>query len=216
MKRQTEIFAAVTDFARARTRPGFAILACSLLCAGMVATFAETPDLQWLDRDVLDRGELQVETDSEGPLGRVTARVALIIKAPPETIWDVLTACEIAPEYVPNVISCELLETIDEGRAQIFVQSIRAVFFLPRFEHVFRLDYQPYERIDVTRISGPLGELQGFWLLLPQADGAILLMHQLELDPGTPIPRFMVRARLRRDLPRALEALRERSEAQHR
>ncbi len=216
MKRLTETSAAGAVLACARNRLSFAVLACVLLCARMVAASAETPDLQWLDRDVLDRGELQIETDSEGPLGRVTARVALTINAPPETIWDVLTACEIAPEYVPNVISCELLETIDEGRAQIFVQSIRAVFFLPRFEHVFRLDYQPYERMDVTRISGPLGDLQGFWLLVPQPDGAILLVHQLELDPGTPIPRFMVRGRLRRDLPRALEALRERSEAQHR
>jgi hypothetical protein len=211
MKYPTDSFAPASG----RARLSMVTLGLVLLYAGSLAAFAQAPDLQWLDRDSLERGELQVETDSEGPLGRVSARVALIINAPPETIWDVLTACEIAPEYVPNVISCELLETIDDGRAQIFVQTIRAVFFLPRFDHVFRLDYQPYERIDVTRISGPLGELQGFWLLLPQPEGAILLVHQLELDPGTPIPRFFVRGRLRRDLPRALEALRERSEAQH-
>lgn len=213
MKALTENDNRAAGFVRAR--PGPTLSVCLLLLAGMARAFAQTPDLTWLDHDALDAGELQVETESTGPLGQVTARVALIIDAPPETIWDILTACEIAPEYVPNVISCELVETLDDGLAQIFVQTIRAVFFLPRFEHVFRLDYQPYDRIDVTRVSGPLSELQGFWLLLPQSDDAILLVHQLELDPGAPIPRFMVRGRLRRDLPRALEALRERAEARH-
>lgn len=174
---------------------------------------AQPQDVDWIDHELLATGATQVETESTGPLGEVTARVALIIDAPARTIWDVLTACEIAPEYVPNVRSCELLETLDDGRAQIFVQQIRAVFFLPSFEHVFRLDYQPYERVDVTRISGPLGSLEGFWVLLPQPDGRILLAHQLQLDPGTPIPRFLVRGRLRRDLPTALNALRDISEA---
>ncbi len=185
----------------------------TLLVVWLAPASAQSQDVDWLDHELLATGAMQVETESTGPLGEVTARVALIIDAPAQTIWDVLTACEIAPEYVPNVHSCELLETLDDGRAQIFVQQIRAVFFLPRFEHVFRLDYQPYERVDVTRISGPLGSLEGFWVLLPQSDGRILLAHQLQLDPGTPIPRFLVRGRLRRDLPTALNALRDISEA---
>ncbi len=189
------------------------VIIATLLGVWPTPSVAQLQDVDWLDHELLATGAMQVETESTGPLGEVTARVALIIDAPAQTIWDVLTACEIAPEYVPNVHSCELLETLDDGRAQIFMQQIRAVFFLPRFEHVFRLDYQPYERVDVTRISGPLGSLEGFWVLLPQPDGRILLAHQLQLDPGTPIPRFLVRGRLRRDLPTALNALRDISEA---
>jgi hypothetical protein len=176
---------------------------------------AQEPDFGWVDQDALAAGGIEMMTESEGPLGLVTAQVALLIHAPAEAIWDVLTACEISPDYVPNVISCSLLETLDGGRAQIFVQTIRAIFFLPRFEHVFRLDYEPYRRIEISRLSGPVAVLQGYWELIPQPEGAMLVRHHLELDPGTPIPRFFVRARLRRDLPRVLEAVRERSETAH-
>jgi hypothetical protein len=176
------------------------------------ASEAQAPDFSWVDQEALAAGGIEMMTESEGPLGLVTAQVALLIHAPAEAIWDVLTACEISPDYVPNVISCSLLETLDGGRAQIFVQTIRAIFFLPRFEHVFRLDYEPYRRIEISRLSGPVEVLQGYWELIPQPEGAMLVRHHLELDPGTPIPRFLVRARLRRDLPRVLEAVRERSE----
>ncbi len=79
-----------------------------------------------------------------------------------------LTACQIAPEYVPNVVSCRRLEVLDDGRAELFVQVIKPVFFIPAFEHVFRLDYTPYTRIDVHRVSGPIALMEGSWWLLPR------------------------------------------------
>ena len=140
-------------------------------------------------------------------------RVAVEVDAPAKAIWDVLKACEIAPEYVPNVQSCKKLEELDAGRAELFVQTIKPVFFLPTFEHVFRLDYTPYTRIDVNRVSGPIAHMHGSWWLLPQDNGRILLVYELSLDPGMPIPRFLVRATLKRDLPKVLAAVRERAEA---
>jgi hypothetical protein len=78
---------------------------------------------------------------------------------------------------------------------------------------VFRLDYTPYTRIDVNRVSGPIAVMQGTWWLLPRDGGQILLVYELALDPGMPIPRFLVRATLKRDLPKVLAAVRERAEA---
>jgi len=140
-------------------------------------------------------------------------QVAVEIDAPATAIWEVLKACEISPEYVPNVQSCTKLEELDGGRAELFKQTIKPVFFLASFEHVFRLDFTPYTRIDVNRVSGPIAHLQGTWWLLPQGNGRILLVYELALDPGMPIPRFLVRATLKRDLPKVLAAVRERAEA---
>ena len=140
-------------------------------------------------------------------------KVAVEVDAPATAIWDVLKACEIAPEYVPNVQSCRKLEELDGGRADLFVQTIKPIFFMPTFEHVFRLDYVPYTRIDVNRVSGPIAHMQGSWWLLPQNEERILLVYELSLDPGMPIPRFLVRATLKRDLPKVLAAVRERAEA---
>ena len=171
------------------------------------------PNLDWIDRDVVAAREVQVNTErGDRPL-TVNVKLAAEVAAAPAAIWDVLKACEIAPEYVPNVVSCKKLEELDGGRADLFVQTIKPIFFLPTFEHVFRLDYTPYARIDVNRVSGPIAHMQGTWWLLPQGSGRTLLVYELALDPGMPIPRFMVRATLKRDLPKVISAVRDRAEA---
>ncbi|HEX7082006.1 MAG TPA: SRPBCC family protein [Gammaproteobacteria bacterium] len=172
---------------------------------------AAEPDLAWIDRTALEAGEVLVTAGKAG--GSVTVSTASLIDAPAQAIWSVLRECEVAPEYVPNIVSCERLEEVDGGRAELFVQEIKPIFFVPRFEHVFRLDYYPYERIDVREVSGPLERMEGSWWFLPEPDGRILLVHHLEVDPGFPIPRFLLRATLRRNLVSIMEAVRERSEA---
>lgn len=178
------------------------------------ASSADGPDLGWIDRDALAAGEIVVNADhSERPLTSVV-KIAAEIDAPPAAIWNVLKACELSPQYVPNVVSCRSLEKLDDGRAELFVQVVKPAFFLPAFEHVFRLDYDPYSRIDVHRVSGPIAYMEGSWWLLPQQSGKILLVYELEVDPGMPVPRFIVRSTLKRDLPKLVQAVRERAEAE--
>jgi hypothetical protein len=186
-------------------------VALALACGAQGA--AAQPDLTWIDRSAVAAREVLVGADrGDRPL-TVFVRVAAEVDARPAAIWDVLKACEVAPEYVPNVVSCRKLEELDGGRADLFVQTVKAIFFLPSFEHVFRLDYTPYTRIDVHRVSGPIAHMEGSWFLLPQDNGRTLLVYELALDPGMPIPRFLVRATLKRDLPKVVLAVRERAEA---
>ncbi len=173
------------------------------------------PDLTWIDREAVASGMVFYETERGERPQVVVIKLAVEIAAPPQVIWDILTACQIAPEYVPNVQSCRKIEALDGGRSDLFVQVIKPAFFIPSFEHVFRLDYTPYSRIDVHRVSGPIAYMDGSWWLLPQPDGRTLLVYNLAVDPGFPIPRFFVRATLRRDAPRVLSAVRERAEARH-
>ncbi len=190
------------------------LVGCGLLAASVAdAVAAEGPDLSWLDWQALSAGEVLVRADRDVQPLTVQVKLAALVASSAQAIWDVLVACQIAPEYVPNVVSCRSLELVDDGKAQLFVQTVKPAFFLPTFEHVFRLDYQPYERIDVHRVSGPIALMEGSWWLLPQEDGKILLVYQLAVDPGLPVPRFFVRATMKRDLPRVVEAVRERAEA---
>jgi len=192
------------------------ILVPGSLLAFALSTNAQTDpaDISWIDRNQLADGEVVVQTGKADRL-TVTIDAAVRIDALPQSIWTVLTSCDIAPEYVSNVKSCELVETINNGQSQFFVQTVKPAFFLPSFEHVFRLDYEPYTRINVSRVSGPIAHMEGSWRLLRQDDGAILLVHSLQLNPGVPVPRFVVRATLKRDLPKILNAVRERAESVH-
>lgn len=180
--------------------------------AAQLSRAASAPELDWLDREAVEAGEILSRTDRDG--GTVTVDTVALIDAPVDSIWSVLTECEIAPEYVPNVVACERIETLDDGRAELFVQTIKPAFFVPRFEHVFRLDYLPPERINVTRVSGPLERMDGSWWLLPQPEGPVLLVHSMEVDPGFPIPRFMLRASMRKELTTIMEAVRHVAEQQ--
>jgi ribosome-associated toxin RatA of RatAB toxin-antitoxin module len=184
----------------------------ALLTLAATSTAAQQ-NLDWLDRAALDAGGIQVELLRGNPSLPAEIRLAVEIDAAPEFIWEVLKDCDAAPEYVPNVQACRRIEQLDEGRAEVFVQTIKPMFFMPSFEHVFRLDYTPHSRIDAQRVSGPIELLQGSWQLVPQDNGRTLLLYELALDPGMPIPRFLVRATLKRDLPRVLEGVRERAEA---
>jgi len=183
----------------------------ALLCISFAA--AAQPDLAWIDRAAVAAREILVYAERGNRPLTVEVKIAAEVDAPATAIWDILTRCEIAPEYVPNVVSCRRLERLDGGRADLFVQEIKPIFFLPTFDHVFRLDYTPYTRIDVQRVSGPIEHMQGSWWLLPQDNGRVLLVYELALDPGLPIPRFLVRATLKRDLPKIMRAVRERAEA---
>ena len=187
--------------------------AIALLALGVGRDATAQPDLTWIDRDAIAARAIIVNAErGDRPL-TVFVKIAAEVDAPPAAIWKILTACEIAPEYVPNVVSCKKIEQLDGGRSDLFVQTIKPIFFLPTFEHVFRLDYTPYTRIDVRRVSGPIAHMEGSWWLLPQDGGRILLVYQVAVDPGLPIPRFLVRATIKRDLPKIVQAVRERAEA---
>jgi hypothetical protein len=183
----------------------------ALLCCTFGA--AAQPNLDWIDRDALAAREILFMAERSERASTVSVKVAAEIGAAPAAIWKVLRACDVAPEYVPHVQKCTKLEELDGGRAELFVQTVKPIFFVPSFEHVFRLDYTPYTRIDINRVSGPIAHMQGTWWLVPQGNGHVLLIYELALDPGMPIPRFMVRATLKRDLPKVFAAIRERAEA---
>ncbi|HEX6994374.1 MAG TPA: SRPBCC family protein [Gammaproteobacteria bacterium] len=205
MSRRTERPAAARLVVRVTAALAGAVLAADAPRA------ASQPDLGWIDRDAVESGEIAVRTSKED--GVISVDIAALIDAPTDVIWDVLKSCEIAPEYVSNVLSCESIEVLDDGRAELFVQTVKPMFFIPRFEHVFRLDYWPPDRIDVTRVSGPIEQMDGSWWLMPQPEGAVLLVHNMQVDPGFPIPRFLLRATIRKELTTIMEAVRDVAEA---
>jgi hypothetical protein len=170
-------------------------------------------DPGWIDMALIDAGEVVVQTDRL-PHATVSIDVAIAIDATQEEIWDLLTSCEIAPEVVPNVVDCTPIDIVNGGKSRLYNQTVKPIFFIPTFEHVFRMDYLPPDRIDIHHVSGrTIDRMDGTWRMLPYKDGGLLLVHSLELRPGVPIPRIFVRATLKRDLPNVLREVRRRAEA---
>ncbi len=173
---------------------------------------AQKPYFDWIIRDDLEAGEILVDFGSDE---RYTEhiRAAALIDAPAEQIWAILKDCERAPEYIPHIQACELLETQPDQRAQIFRQRVKLTWFLPSFEHDFRLNYEPYSRIDVSHVSGPINVLDGTWWLVSDENPGTILIYLLSFEPSFPIPRFVINHMLTRDVPAILAKVRDRAEA---
>jgi len=176
------------------------------------AAAAQSPDGDWIDATLIDGGEIQVDFGGDDRFHGLV-RAAAVIDAPVDKVWQILVDCESAPSYLDNVRSCELVETLDGGRAQIFRQRAKLRWFLPAVEHEFRMDYEPYERIDVSRVSGPFERLSGEWRLQTDERGRTRVDYRLELEPGPLIPDFLLTAPLRRDIVNALLMVRTRAQA---
>jgi hypothetical protein len=178
--------------------------------AGYAQEQPQLPDLTWIDRALVGAGEIVLQTGKDDDA--ITIDAALRVRASKEAIRSVLRACEVAPEYTPNIVACRRIEAPQESQSELFVQTVKPAFFVPRFEHVFRMDYFP-SRIEVHRVSGPIAELDGTWWFIDDVDGAVLVVYSLRLRLGLPVPKFFVRSSLRRDVPAILGAVRMRSEA---
>jgi hypothetical protein len=172
---------------------------------------AQLAGLDWVDWNSVDAGNVEFQT-SKVDKGTTRIDLTIAIDAERQTVWDLLTSCEISPEYVPHVINCSQVDTISDGAAELFLQTVKPAFFLPKFEHVFRLDYSPPDRIDVSHISGPIDRMEGSWRLIARPGMPMILVHSLTLKPGFPVPPLFVRNTLKRDLPTVLREIRSRAE----
>jgi hypothetical protein len=178
------------------------------------AQASENTNIDWVDWDALATGEVISRRGNENK-GEVALELAVLVDAEWSSIWQVLTECELAPQYVPDVLDCRLLEQVDDGRASIFVQTVKPVFFLPKFEHVFRLSYFPPERVTISGVAGGgfIEAMEGEWLIVPRPGGKMAVIQSMVVEPAVPIPKVMVRAALKRNLTKVLEAVKERAEA---
>lgn len=194
-----------------KLRGAIRVLLLSVLLLPTLNIAAQEASFDWIDWERLDAGEVLFRTQNEAR-GTVTVQVAVRIDADWQAIWSVLRACDVSPEYVPHVRACRLIAEVEGEDAELFEQVVKPAFFLPKFEHVFRLDYHPPDRIDVSHVSGPMDRLEGGWRLLERPDGAIALIHTMTLKPGFPVPRLFVRNTLEKDLPVVLGKIRDRAE----
>jgi coenzyme Q-binding protein COQ10 len=163
----------------------------------------------------LDRGEVVVST-APSPAGRPRAvQAAILLDAPVETVWDVMVDCARAPEFVPGMRECRVLEHAPDH--ETIRHRVKVSSLLPEVTYTFRADYRRHERIDFVRTGGDLRDLEGHWALLALDGGRrTLVRYSVSLDPGFFVPQWAVRRSLRHDLPELLLALRRRVAGQAR
>lgn len=158
-------------------------------------------------KDAEQHGDIEVGAalDSAAQSGSVSATVR--IHARREVVWSLVTSCEVALKTVPGLAACQVLDTAPDRSWQLIRHVIDYSWYLPRLTYEIRASYEYPSRVSFERVAGDLRILKGSWYL--ESDGDFTVAHYaLDLAPGFWVPRWVVRAALRRDLPKMLRALR--------
>jgi hypothetical protein len=153
--------------------------------------------------------DIAVSLDAAAQSGSATASVR--IHARREAVWSLITSCAEALRLVPGLVACDVMETAADRSWQRIRHVMDYSWYVPKLSYEIRASYTYPSSVSIERISGDLRILRGSWVL--QSDGDYTVAHYaVDLAPGFWVPQWIVRAALRRDLPKMLRALRTRAE----
>ncbi len=137
--------------------------------------------------------------------GGGSARMQILVHASPRAIWDVIISCDLAFVFVEGLQKCEVLEE-QPGRALVH-QVVKPGWPMSSLDYVFESRREPYHRIEFELVRGNLKAMDGSWNFSEQGD-ATLVDYEVHVQPGIPVPRFLVRHNLKGSMPDLLACIR--------
>ena len=162
----------------------------------------------------VDRGETVIRAELDRARRRGTVRAALLIDAPTDVVFQAMTRCEQAMEYVPHLHRCRVLPQPDES-TRLVEHEVDLGWFAPRLRYTFRADLVTDRRITFRQVHGDFKANQGVWEFEPAGERT-LLRYRVEIDPPAYVPDWLARATFERKLPKMLTDLRRHCEAEQR
>jgi len=151
----------------------------------------------------------EVRPDPGGASGVIHGAVE--IAAPPDVVWNTIRDCSRAGRMAPGVRSCRVTQADPHGRWDVREMIVRWSPVTPSFKTVFRSDYDPPGRIRFRCVGGDV-VCRGEWRLEAIAGGGTRVLYDNRATSPFPAPPVIARAAMRRDVARALAALKRESE----
>lgn len=120
-----------------------------------------TPSLNPLEQQDLQRGEV-VLVGTEGAYAVIS-----LVKSPLALVWDVLTAYEQFPDFLPSVVASRILEK-RENRVLVERRDRRKIGWLPIKVKIVTENIESYhDQIEYRMVEGTLDEMHGSWQMAP-------------------------------------------------
>jgi Polyketide cyclase / dehydrase and lipid transport len=140
--------------------------------------------------------------------GRVVA--VLDIPTSRARVWDVMLDCQRSLRIVESLKSCKVTSADPNGRWDVREHVVAWGWLALIVRSTFRSEYVAYDSIRFKRTGGDLKSLQGRWRLEPlDGDHRTRLHYEAVIDPGVPVPGFVVRNAIEVDARKTLSALRK-------
>ncbi len=168
------------------------------LASGQQVAAPPAPEPGGPDLELLRAGEVLVENTNLDETGG-SARVQALFEAPVELLWEVLGDCDSNYRFVDGLLECEVLEST--ATRALTRQSVKKHLLAPRMDYEFATTRQPHAWIVIQLVSGDLQALDASWRFDPMPGGTgLLVTHQVRVQPKMPVPSWLVRRALRKDL----------------
>jgi Polyketide cyclase / dehydrase and lipid transport len=164
-----------------------------------------------LAQESTQHGDIEVAVSLDAGEQSGSASASVRIYARREVVWSLITSCAEALHLVPGLVACDVMETAPDRSWQRIRHVMDYSWYVPKLTYEIRAFYDQPSRVSIERISGDLRVLRGSWVLQGDGDHTIA-RYSVNLATGFWVPHWIVRAALRRDLPKMLRALRTRAE----
>ena len=129
------------------------------------------------------------------------------VAASPQTFFDVVWEFERYPEFVTGVAATRVRSRDDQ---QCVVEVTAKLMGIP-----FRYELaciREEKKIHWRRAGGAFKDAQGAWTLIEERLSTCVFRYENAVDPGLPVPGFILRYVLETSLPRLLSEFRARVE----
>ncbi len=161
-------------------------------------------------KERLERGEVVVGLKDVGDTKYVEARV--LINEPPDKVWPIMVnPFEFQGKISPRMKTVEVMA--DQTNRSVLKVTLD-VLLIPHFNYVVESLYENGESIEFHRVGGMLKDFRGSWVMSPLDGGnKTELTYCMYIDPGFPVPQWIIREGVKNELPKTLNALRKRVSA---
>ena len=130
----------------------------------------------------------------------------MLIDAPPAVVFEMMTRCADALQYVPHLRVCRVTRArrpISPGSS--WSTRSTSAGTRPASDYVFRADLVRDRSITFRQVSGDFKANDGIWEFEPVEGGVrTLLRYRVYMDPPGFIPNWLARSTFKRELPQML------------
>jgi len=110
----------------------------------------------------------------------------VLVNVPAETAWQVLTDYDNFENFLPGVVSSQLLASEENRRVFEQVNEVRLAFFSRRTRVRIATNETFPRQIDFQLVDGDVETVNGRWQIDPVGDNPnqVIVTHQVAVDPG--------------------------------
>ncbi|MBC7462458.1 MAG: SRPBCC family protein [Thermoleophilia bacterium] len=133
------------------------------------------------------------------------------VEASQQELFDIVTDLDAFPEWLKDVREVEILGHDKAGLPT--ASRMRVDVSIREVEYVLEYTYDAPNRVSwTTRPGGDVKSINGSYTFEVNDDGSTRVIYELEMEPGFPVPGFLIKRATKHITSAALSGLKARAE----